>query len=839
MRDAALARRLAWRELRGGLSGFRIFVICLFLGVVTIAAVGSLSAALVDGLAQRGQEILGGDVDIRLIHREASAEEQAFFAAQGTLSQVSTMRVMVRRPDGDKALLAEAKAIDDLYPLVGALELDPPRQSFTSSDLKDAVFVANDFLDQMGLQLGDRILIGDAALTIRALIKREPDRLSGGFAYGPRVMMSHETLRATGLYQPGSLINNHYRLVLNDQQTQNIDRLRLDLDENFPNAGWRMRDRRDASPSVRRSIERIGLFLTLVGLTALTAGGVGVGNAISAYLLKRQHSITILKCLGARQGLIGKIYISQIIAIATLAIGLALIVGAIIPQFVIGYVSDFLDIPMEAGVDIGALMVAVGFGFATAIGFTMAPLGRAAQTTPAKLFRDMVEEVSTSIPFTYRAIIGFCAGLVIALCFLIAERADIATYFILGIGLSFFVLRLTAMVLKLLARLWVPYFGFTGRMALRNIYRPGSPVNSVVLSVGLSVALVTTLAMVEGNFASQLRQDFPERAPSFFAIDIQPDQKEAFESFAQSIDGFVDMQMAPMLRGSVLAVNGVDVDQVTPVPDIAWFLRGDRGITYSAAPPENNEIVTGNWWPLDYDGPPIVSMDQRIANGLGLSLGDTITINVLGRPLKAEITSFRNVDYGSGQINFALIFSPLPLKNAPHTLLGSISMAAAGEAAFSSGAVSGFPNITTVRVKDAIEAVGQLLNQFGQAIWALSTVTIIASLLVLAGALASSRQGRIYDAAILRSLGARRGRIIGVFLSEYAFTGFVAALISGLIGVLASYALIAGAMRSTWVFLPQVMAISVLGAFAVTMFLAAVSFWVQLGGTTLTILRRE
>ena len=837
--DVTLACRLAWRELRGGLAGFRIFLLCLFLGVVTIAAVGSLSATLVDGLSQRGQEILGGDADIRLIHRETTREEKAYLEAQGTLSQISTMRVMVRRTDGGKALLAEAKAIDGLYPLVGQLQLDPPLQSFPAAQLIDAVFVEQGFLEQLGLEVGERILLGDATLTVRAVISHEPDRLSGGFAYGPRVMMSQETLRSTGLYQPGSLINNHYRIILRNQQAESLDALRANLAEKFPNAGWRFRDRRDASPSVRRSIERIGLFLTLVGLTALTVGGVGVGNAITAYLLKRRTSITILKCLGARQSLVGEIYIFQIIALAALAIFIALTVGSILPQFIVGYVAEFLDIPMEAGFDIGPLLVAAGFGFATAVGFTMRPLGRATQTSPAQLFRDAISEDQVSVPLIYRAIMAICFLVIIGLCFFIAERADIAAYFIAGVGFSFVVLRMTATLLKGLARILVPYFGFTGRLALRNIFRPGTPVYSVVLSVGLSVALVSTLAMVEGNFASQLRQDFPDRAPSFFAIDIQPDQKQDFEDFARSIDGFVDMQMVPMLRGSVLAINGVEAEQITVASDIAWFMRGDRGLTYSAMPPENSDVTDGPWWPSDYDGAPLVSMDQRIANGLGLSLGDTITMNVLGRPLTGEITNFRKVDYGSGQINFAVVFSPSPLKNAPHTLLATISLSSEGEAKFASGAVSRFPNITTVRVKDAIETVGQLLNQFGQAIWSLSMVTIFASLLVLAGALASSRQGRIYDAAILRALGARRGRIMSVFLAEYAFTGLVAALISGLIGTFASYALIEGAMRSTWVFLPDVMALSVFGAFAATMILAAVSFWLQLGGVTLNILRRE
>lgn len=839
-----LSLRLALRELRAGFRGFYIFLACLFLGVATIASIGTLSGSLVSGLAQRGQEILGGDMDVRLVHRELGAAERLYLEGQGDLSHVATMRVMVQNLTTEQTLLAEAKAVDTAYPLVGSLDIDAPDMgNLSPAALADGTnftaFVEQSLLDQLGVTLGEKVKLGDIRIKLVAVIIREPDRLAGGFAFGPRLMISHETLQASGLNQPGAVINHHYRLKLDQADGQNLDRLRATLDADFPLAGWRLRDRRDASPAVRRTVERVGLFLTLVGLTALAIGGVGVGNAISAYLTQKRRTLAIYKALGARQAMVGRIYLYQILLLALVAISAGLVFALSALQLAEPYLQGLLDIPIAIQAHLPSLGAATVFGLATALGFTLRPLGLAARLSPAELFRGPVEDKAISLAFPYRLTILGCLAIVIGLSFAISERVDITFYFILAMAFSFGLLRATAWLLAKLAARMGQRGRFGWRLAWRNMTRPGAVIQSVVLSVGLTVTLIATLAQIEGNFALQLRRDFPARAPSFFAIDIQPTQRETFATFVTSYPGFQDYQMVPMLRGSVIALNGEPAENIKPSPDIAWFLRGDRGLTYADALPEGEQIIAGSWWPANYDGPPLVSMDKRIADGLNLRIGDRIEVNVLGRALEAEITNLRQVDYGSGQIAFALIFSPAPLRAAPHTMLATILVAPDTEQAFSRALTSEFSNITVVRTKDAIETVGQLLMQFANAIWVLSVVTILASICVLAGALASSRQGRLKDAAVLMALGARRGLIIRVFITEYAILSALAAVIAGLLSTVASWAILTLAMRASFVLLPEYILASLIGAFLLTLALSGVVIWSQLNQSPVQLLRSE
>jgi putative ABC transport system permease protein len=834
-----LSFRLALRELRAGFRGFYIFLACLFLGVGTIASIGNLSGSLVAGLAQRGQEILGGDMDVRLVHRELGTAERSFLAAQGELSHVATMRVMVQNLETEQSLLVEAKAIDQAYPLAGTLELQESAGMAPLFEPRYAAFIEPGLLDRLGVALGDEIKLGEIKVKLVALIAREPDRLAGGFALGPRLMVSHATLLASGLNQPGAVISHHYRLKLVQRDAAQLDQLRTALDNNFPLAGWRLRDRRDASPAVRRTVERVGLFLTLVGLTALAIGGIGVGNAIAAYLSQKRKTLAIYKALGARQALVGRIYLNQILLLACIAIIAGLGFAILALQTAQPYLQAVLDIPLTIRPHLPSLGAATLFGLATAVGFTLGPLGLAAQLSPAALFRGAVEEAQPPMQAAYRVAILSCFLIIIALSFAISERADITLYFIIALAASYGLLRLTAWAISLLARRMGRGGGFGWRLAWRNMTRPGAVVQSVVLSVGLAVTLIATLAQIEGNFSSQLQRDFPDRAPSFFAIDIQPSQREDFVAFVTSQRDFRDYQMVPMLRGSVLALNGEAVENINPRPDIAWFLRGDRGLTYAALPPTDEEITSGTWWPADYTGPPLVSMDQRIAAGLGLALGDRIKVNVLGRALEAEITSFRQVDYGSGQIAFALIFSPAPLQAAPHTMLASIALAEEAEQEFPRMLTAKFSNITLVRVKDAIETVTQLLAQFANAIWLLSVVTILASVFVLAGALASSRQGRLKDAAILLALGARRTTILRVFVTEYAILSALAALIAGGLSTVASWAILTLTMRASFVLLPWHIFTSLAGAFLLTLLLSGAVIWFQLYRSPVQLLRSE
>ena len=850
-----LALRLAQREMRGDggtgfLSGFRIFLLCLILGIFTISGVGSLSASLVAGMVAQGQSILGGDIDFRLIQRAANDKERAWMGAQGAVSEIATMRAMVRlatpqkkSDDFNQSMLVEAKAIDAAYPLYGRVELagaDNLEAALTSRDGVYGAVAEQGLFDRLALPLGAVVQMGDIDVRLNGVIKSEPDRNAGGFPLAPRLMVRHDTLQAAGLLRPGALVNYHYRLrVPQGADNAAVKTIVESAPQKFPLAGWRIRDRSDASPSMRRFIERLGLFLTLVGLTALVVGGVGVGNAIHAYLQRRRETIAVLKALGASGRFIFRIYAVQISLLSLVALTIGLGLGAATPVVVKLFFAALLPVELAVGLYPAPLMAAAGFGLLAAAAFALWPLGQVELTPVTALFRAETGSEMRAPPMPYIVAIGACFIALGGLAMLISERRDVALWFALGVSLAYLALRGAAALLVWLARRAGRPKRPELRLALANITRPQAPVRAVMLSIGLSVTLLSAISMVDGNINAQISGDLPERTPSFFLLDIGPQQIDNVIEAARAQNAVGPIEQAALLRGQVMSLKGIAAADYNPPPEAAWVLRGDRGLTYAALPPEGGEIVAGAWWPEDYAGPPLVSFAAEEAGELGLSVGDKITVNVLGRPLEAEIANLRFVDWASGGMNFIMVFSPHPLKNAPHTYLASVSLEGADEAAFLRTMTRDFPNVTIIRVKEAIATMRDVLNNLGLGIRAMSLVTMLAGILVLAGAMASGHRARVYDAVVMKVLGATRGRIMLAFALEYALMGLGAALIAAAAGTLAAYGLIVGAMQAEFVFLPATLALSVLGAVFLTVTLGLLGTYRALGAPAAPVLRTE
>ncbi len=868
-----LALKLARREMQGGpdgrlFAGFRIFLLCLVLGVFTIAAVGSLSASLVGGLAAQGQSILGGDMDFRLVHRAAFDDERAWLTRHRS-SEIATMRVMARLADEGalqdlnaqdlpEAMLVEAKAVDAAYPLYGKIVLSgdmdlskaiapielsqaqTQAQAQTASQKMLYGAVAEQGLfDRLDITPGTELVLGDIRVRLNAVLVSEPDRNAGGFPLAPRLMLSHQALTAAGLLRPGALVNYHYRLRLPEAaDNEAVKSLRADAQNLFPNAGWRIRDRSDASPSMRRFIERLGLFLTLVGLTALVVGGVGVGNAIAAYLQKRRETIAIVKALGGSGRFIFRIYALQIGALSVLALLVGLSLGAAVPYFVQAAAGAVLPVKLALGLYPQPLFAAAGFGLLAAAAFALWPLGLVEKTPVTALFRADTQAVGRPAA-RYMLGIGLCFIGLAALAMMISERRDVALWFGLGVGLSYLALRGAASLLVFFVRRAGRPRQPEWRMALANIMRPNAPVRAVMLSIGLSVTLLSAISMVDGNINRQISGDLPERTPSFFLLDIAPNQIDPLMTKAKNLADISHVEQTAMLRGQILSINDVLARDIKASPDAAWVLRGDRGLTYALTPPPGGKVVEGAWWPEDYDGPPLVSFDAEEAAGLGVSIGDKITVNILGRPMTATVANLRYVDWASGGMNFVMVFSPKPLIYAPHTYLATLTMAEKDEAKLARMLARDYPNVTIIRVKEAIAGMRDILTNLGLAVRAMSAVTLLAGIFVLAGAMAAGHKARVYDAVVMKVLGAARRRILAAFALEYALMGLGAAVIAAAAGTLAAYALIVGPMQAEFVFLPLTLALTVFGAVALTVILGLLGTYSALSAPAAPVLRSE
>ena len=841
MSDLRTATRFAFRELRTGFTGFRIFFACLFLGVMSIAGVGALSSSITAGLQEQGQAILGGDVDVRLSHREANQEEVAWLSQAGTVSTIADLRSIAKLPQPRKkaSTLIQLKAIDDLYPLYGKFTVASGGTPFTLLEKTDrwGALVEQTFLDRTGAEIGDAIAIGRTEFTIRDVIVDEPDRLAGGLAIGPRVIISYDGLRDTGLIQPGALNRYHYRIVFNDGVE--LAEWKEQTAEKFPLAGWRIQDSSRSAPGVRRFVERVGLFLSLVGLTALVVGGVGVGNAVRAYLEKKVETIATLKCLGASGQFVFRLYLIQILVLALGAIALGCIVGASVPWIVDSFFSDVLPVPLVSETFWSPLLIAGLYGFLTALAFAIWPLARAQDLPPARLFRDLVTGDRQWPRKRYVLATGLAFLGLASMAVALADMPLFAFWFVIGAAASFIVLLGTGRGIMALAKRIRQVRNPDWRMAVANLHRPGSQTSGIVLSLGLGLTLLVTIMLIDGNISTQIGDRAPDTAPTFFFVDIQPTQIEEFRSIAETTQGVENVVTVPSIRGQVTKINGKKPSEIEVPAEAKWIFRGDRGVTFAVEQPENANIVAGEWWPSDYSGKPIISFGAELADELGLGIGDTITLNILGVEIEAEIYNLRTIDWSEMGINFIFIFAPGPIENVPHTYLATAKADQKGTEALYSTVTETFPNVTAVRMKEAIEAVNGLLRNLSAAVRGASGLTLIAGVMVLAGAMATGHAARVYDAVVLKVLGAERRRIVKTYLIEYALIGLVTAVFSAVAGTISAWAVITQVMQADFYFLPATIGLTVGGATLITVALGLAGTWSALGEKPAPVLRAD
>ncbi len=794
------------REMRSGLRGFGVFIACIALGVAAISGVSSVARSLVEGISTQGRAILGGDVALSLVGREADPKELGILRRQGQVAAIATLRAMANAGQAGAALV-EAKAVGPGYPEVGDLETDPKAPAAELTAERGGVFGAiadPALLDRLGLAPGARVTVGSATFELRAKLLSEPDKIAAGIGFGPRFIISEEALRATGLVQPGSLVRWTYRIALppawaglEGAPGRAADALRSALPEG--GAGWDIRTRDNADPRFTRNIERFTQFLTLVGLTALLVGGIGVANAVAGFVDRKRISIGILKSLGATGGRVVAMFLTQVLFIAAIGATIGLAIGALIPFAVAGAFSSSLPIPITPVVSAKDLGIALLYGLLTALAFSIVPLGRARDVSVSGLFRDRVAPAPHRPPMSYVAAAAACGFLLVALAVAAAHDRRVALIFVGAAGAAFLLLRAVAIGIMALARRLPRPRHAVLRLALANLHRPGALTPSLVLSLGLGITLLVTLAVIDGSLRREIGRTLPERAPNVFFIDVPSAQAGEFRDFVLGAAPGGIVESTPMMRGRITALNAVPVADAKAAPNAAWVLEGDRGITYAAAVPEGSTVVEGNWWRPDVSGPPLVSMDVEIARGLGIGIGDTVTVNVLGRSLTARIANLRRVDWRRIGIGFVLVFSPQSFAGAPHTEIMTLALPRdadpATEPRLLRDAARRFPAVTSVRVKDALDSVNAVVSQLVFAIRAASSVALGASLLVLAGALAAGHRARLYDAVVLKTLGATRGRLLAAYLIEYGILGLTSALFGLLAGSGAAYYVLTRIMR--------------------------------------------
>jgi putative ABC transport system permease protein len=836
----------AWRLARRGLDwrfrGLRLLVVCLVLGAAALAAIGTLTGAIDRELATRGRAMLGGDAEFTVAGRPAAAPEYAAIARNGAVSGGVRMQAMARKAGGDgTAVPIELKAVDAHWPLYGRFTIGSGQPA--GAPQGDQAWIAPGLADRLSVAPGDHLVIGAADLAIAGMIADEPDRLGEGFALGPTVIIGTAALNRTGLVATGAMARWKYRvrMVPGADPQAAIDAFR----KAFPASGFEFRTRDRASPGLDRFVSRMGQFLLLVALAALAIAGIGIGNGVTGFLEARRGTIATLKILGATSGDIGRIFGLQILAASLVAIAIGLALGLAATPLIGLALAGLLPVTAGLVVDPGALAMAAAHGLLIALTFAALPLLRARAYPAMALLRARVTPLGVPWPAVLPPVAGGLLGIV-ALAVIPAPQPLLALGFLGGAAALFALLGALGWGLTRLAAHLPRPRGTIARMALGNLHRPGAQTPALVVALGFALAAFVVLAGVQTSLDGNIARRVPARAPDYFVLDVPRDKEAAFRGVIRQIAPSADVRAVPAMRGAILAYGPAGamtrVADMKTIPDDAWALRGDRGLTYADAVPAGNVLTAGQWWPHDYAGPPLVSVDEKLAQTLNLHLGDRLTISLLGVERSATIASFRRIDWDSFGFNYVLVFSPNAIADAPHHLAATIELPGAARTpavrrAILTALVHALPASSVIEVGPVLGEARQILGQVGTAVLAAASVAVLAGLAVLAGAIAAQRASRQYDTVILRVLGASGRQLLMLVLAEFAALSAILGLVALALGTATAWGVVVWLFGFAWLpDWPRMIGVLVLGL-ALVMALALGGSWSVLRTRPARILR--
>ena len=789
------AWRIARRDLNARFKGLRLLLVCIFLGTAALAAIGTLTAAIERELAANGQQFLGGDLQIELWQRSLNDEERAALEELGTVSAGTRLQAMARKDD--IAAPIELKAVDARYPLYGSLVLDGGRT--VSAPEGNEAYLAPGAADRLGVAAGDTILIGTETLQVAGIIEDEPDRLGEGFQLGPTIIVAEDLPERAGLLAPGSMYQSKTRVAFDAQR--DLEATEEALKARFPEAGFDIDTADRAAPGTDRFVSRMSEFLTLVGLAALVIAGIGIGGGVSSYLDARRQSVATLKILGATSSDIARIYALQILAAAAVGSLAGLAVGVAAVPLLATALEGLLPVDTGFVFDAGALLLAASYGLLVALVFAAPPLMRARHFPAMALMRARVAPLARDKSALLVVLAGLAA--IVGLALVTAQQPLLSGGFLAGAAVVLGLLAALGWTIRAVAAALPRPASPVARAALANIHRPGSSTGALVTALGFGLAAFVLLAAVQSAIDGNIEKRVPAQAPDYFVLDIPRESEAQFHALVHETDPEAKIRTVPALRGAVLAFGSKDnmtrTATLEEIPDGAWALRGERGLTYSDTVPDGNSVTDGEWWGQMYDGEPLVSIDEEFARAAGLEIGDYLTFGVLGVEVNARIANTRRIDWESMGFNYVFVLSPNALRDTPHNLAATVELREGTPTGpLLQTLVREFPSSSVIEVGGVLQQARTILEQVGLATLAAASVAVLAGLAVLLGAIAAARASRTYDTVVLRVLGADRRQVLTMQLIEYGLLAGALALVALGLGSLTAWLVITQLFEFDW-----------------------------------------
>lgn len=790
-----LTLRLALRELRGAAGAFAFLVSGIALGTAAITAIGLLSSAVLDGMRDNARASIGGDVSLRLYHRPPPPDHLAAFRAAGRFDLVAELRTSASRHD--RSALVELKAIGDAYPLHGALRLDPAMPAADATGQRDGIWgaaVAETLLTALGAKIDDVVTVGDQRFELRTLIKEEPDRSLRAFTLGPRMIVARRALAGSRLIAPGAQVYWYSRIRLRDGI--DAESWITGFERDAPHAGYRIVNAAGGVPGAERTLALVSSLLTFAAAGILLIGCVGVAHGVTAWLDGKRLNIAILKSLGAQPPLILRLYLAQVAGAAAGGVAAGLAAGCALFLLALPMIDDWL--PVSRSLQAAPLLMAGGVGFLAAILFSLLPLARAEVQTPQIVLRSGLMRPQGRLR-PRRLIMLILLAALLAVLVVRAAPLPAVTAVVGAAGIIIvLVFVLLGRLMKVTARAAGRQRMLRGRPLLRlavaNLHRPGAPTVPLIMAIGLCLTLVVAVDGLRRNADRHLASTLPVSAPGLAVLNLDPMAGARFDALMAATPDVVRWKRVPFLHARITSLKGQAVSGLRIPADVAYVVRGDRGVSWQAAAPANG-LSAGKWWAQDYDGPPLASLDAWAADRLGVGIGDTLTLSIMGAPVQARIANLRRIDRAALDLDFPILLSHFAIAPAHREIAGIWTTAPIGADAvrtLRSALSQTFPDAPVVVVAEITAFLSAAAEGMARALGGLAAVTAIAAFLVLTGAVAAGRRQRLRQTILLKTVGATRRQTLTAAAIEFAITGGVAALAALALGNLAAWGATAG-----------------------------------------------
>ncbi len=832
---------MVWREARGALHRFLFFLISIALGVASIVGVGNMAANFDAMTHLEARNLLAADVEARLI--SPLSEEGKAVLAELTREGLSSIRItelkgMAINVASGETQLVELKAIESGYPFYGRLKIEPPPTELSLGPKE--VWVEKGLLIRLHMQVGDQLKIGEASFMIRGEILKEPDRVVGPFRIGPRVLLSQAGLQKAELIQTGSRIR-HRLLMKTTSRTP--EALKTLLDQRWSGESVSIKTYREVQPRLGRFLGNFTTYLGLVGLITLMIGGIGVASHIHAFLTERIETIAILKSLGASAAMLTLIYLLLALILGGIGALGGVLLGLGITFILQSLMAGFLPPAFVFQMTVTPIFRGITMGLLTTFLFALWPLRMVSSVPPFRIFRHEVEARAiqmTGKKWLKQVLIGGSMAVCwVGLSVWQAGSWRLGIWVVMAVGVAILLLMAGGKgMLALVRKIPLPN-SLILRYGIKNLYRPGRQIMTIILSLGVGIMVLLTLFQVERRLMAELDQNIPEDAPGLFFIDIQPDQKGPLETMLNARRFEITPELTPLIRSRLHAVDGKKISEigVENRPD-SWYFTREYVLTYQKNLPEHNIILRGQWW-KEGETEALISVDSDVAYHLGIDVESNVTFDIQGVQISGKVASVREVDWGSMTTNFYFIFTPAALSGAPETFVATVTTEPENDLPVQNAVIGKFPNVTVIPIREFLETIARILMEITRTVQVMASLGLLVGLIVLSGAIVATRARRVHEMVLFKTLGATRPALIAIMAVEYSLLGIVSAIVGGSLSIVVSWGVVRFFLDIPWQVEWGVLLTGTSGTVALTLLTGFLTTYRILGEKPLAILRAE